>query len=193
MQQRPLRSTKIGAGVAFLCCRGFVRWLGVEMGWGACPRPRRPRPRGRPRTARGRLARPPPFRGRWGRLGALRFQWPKQRCHSEWGPMRGRRGGDDVRRAPEESSRGRSEAGRAPPRLRSREPAPRSVRFRCKSQSRGMACHRARWLPLVSARSARGRTPGASRVLLLTVRFSPAGSVGFTSAANTAASSRHRA
>jgi hypothetical protein len=49
-------------------------------------------------------------------------------CHSEWGPMRGRHGGEDVCRAPEESSRGGSVPGRAPPQPRLRDPAPRSVR-----------------------------------------------------------------
>jgi hypothetical protein len=116
LPQRPPRSTTIGAGVAFLCLswgRVGVRYLG----------------RGAPsravvhETARGRLARPPPFRERWGRLVASRFYRPAQGCHSERGPMHGRRGGDDVCRAPEESSRSHGQAG-----PRATEPRPPRAR-----------------------------------------------------------------
>ncbi len=70
-----------------------------------------------------------PRSGRGGGARVLRASvGPSEGVIPEWGPMHGRRGGDNIRRAPEESSRGRGEPGRAPPQLRPREPAPRSVR-----------------------------------------------------------------
>jgi len=60
-------------------------------------------------------------------------------CHSERSPPRCNRVRETSRRAPEESTRPLRQARRAPHRPPALEPAPRSVRFRCRSVRSGMA------------------------------------------------------
>jgi hypothetical protein len=132
-------------------------------------------------TARGRLARPPPFRERWGRLGASRFHLPCARMSFRAGPdarsPRGRRSMPGPRGIQPRPQPGESRATMPRP----REPAPRSVRSRCSAPPlapRVMAGHTARRLLQRWAHAARrgterrravgngaGRSAGAGRFL----------------------------